>query len=505
MLILKANKQQPKSESWTVTVRIVLASLLAADCAAAAAHPYLTNLAQYSPFYPVGEYRTVPSKCEVSQVNLLQRHGARQPTPSSGKSIQASLAKIVGKGNYSRPEMAFLANYTYDVGEDGSLIAYGVTESYDAGKQLVKRMKCNSATAALTFCSAPFVRATVRSPTNFAFRLTSTDRSLADLSTQGSPRVVDTAGNWSRGFMDAQIPTLPTSYRKGFTFSTQVVFVEGDHSNNPLKNNCPNLASTVPTAQEQWRAVWTPAVLQRLQDTQDYNLTASDVANLAYLCAFDSLKTNTTSPVCGLFRESEFPYIEYDGDLGKYYDNAYPGAPLARSQGVGYVNELLTRLTSDRSYIDKDTTQVNHTIDSNSTLFPLDKFIYADFTYDNQLLPVMSLIGLFQDAPLSPTLPCPMRTFVASKLVPFAGRMVVERLRCNGSYEDGFFSFLKGDSDYVRVLVNDQVMDLSSTCGKDETLTGGTVCRLSAFIEAMEKATATATKEFAKCGFTPSN
>ncbi|SCZ97819.1 BZ3500_MvSof-1268-A1-R1_Chr3-3g06392 [Microbotryum saponariae] len=416
------------------------------------------------------------------QVNLLQRHGAREPTSSSGKSIKASLAKLTGKSNYSRPEMAFLANYSYNVGEDGSLIAYGAKESYDAGKQFAKRMMCNSLMVALSLCKpSPFVRAS------------------------GSQRVIDSAGNWSRGFMDAQRTVITPTARKSYEFTTKVIFSEDDHANNTLSNNCPDLASTVPTAQEQWRAVWTPAVLQRLQDTQDYNLTSSDVVNLAYLCAFDSLKINSTSPVCGLFRDSEFPYIEYDSDLDKYYGNAYPGAPLARSQGVGYVNELLTRLTSDRSYVEKGTTQVNHTIDSNSALFPLDKFIYADFTHDNQLLPVMSLIGLFQDAPLSPTLPCPMRTFVASKLVPFAGRMVVERLQCSGSYEDGFFSFFGSDADYVRILVNDQIMDLSSVCGKDEVLSSGTVCRLAAFTKAMAKATATATKEFAKCGFTPSD
>ncbi|SGY83689.1 BQ5605_C009g05650 [Microbotryum silenes-dioicae] len=362
MPIRKPKNQQHRSESGTGTVRLVLAALLAAECAAGAAQPYLTNSGQYSPFYPVEEYRAIPSKCEVSQVNLLQRHGARQPTSDASKSIRATLDKVAGKGNYSRSEMAFLAKYTYDVGDDGDLIPYGAKESYDAGKQLVKRMKCNSATAALTFCSAPFVRAT------------------------GHPRVVDSAGNWSRGYMDVQIPTLPNSYKKNFTFSTQVVFTEGEHLQNPFANNCPNLASTVPTAQEQWRAVWTPAVLQRLQDTRDYKFTASDVVNLAHLCAFDSVKLNSTSPFCGLFRESEFPYIEYDSDLGKYYGNAYPGAPLARSQGVGWVNELLTRLTPDRSYIDMDTTQINHTIDSETKHFPLDKFIYADFTYDNQLV-----------------------------------------------------------------------------------------------------------------------
>ncbi|SCV74680.1 BQ2448_7709 [Microbotryum intermedium] len=457
--------------SWTWTATI-LTMVLASELASAVDPLYMTNSGQNSAYFPLAQYKKYDEQCGMQQINLLQLSGAREPASNPSASMQATLAKVVNKTQYARSEMAFLANYTYKLGDDANLIPFGAAQLYDAGLSIGKRY-C-SGPLGKVFCGTPFLRSSA------------------------AARVRESAGNWSSGFLASQ-------YTKT------------------------KIETTVSDAQDEWRAVWTPAVVQRLQSEENYGLnstvsspqsgitelpltqqtdvqmTLQDVLNFAYLCAFDSYAINATSPFCGLFKSYEWAYIEYDGDLDKYYGNAYPGAPLSRSQGVGYVNELLARLTSDRSYIDKDTTQVNHTIDSNSTLFPLDKFIYADFTYDNQLLPVMSLIGLFQDAPLSPTLPCPMRSFVASKLVPFAGRMVVERLRCSGSYEDGFFSFFKGPSEYVRILVNDQVMDLSSVCGKDEVLTSGTVCRLSAFTKAMEKATATATKEFAKCGFTPSN
>lgn len=66
-------------------------------------------------------------------------------------------------------------------------------------------------------------------------------------------------------------------------------------------------------------------------------------------------------------------------DLEKYYNRGY-GNPLGCVQGVGYVNEVLARLTSQPV---QDTTQTNTTLDTNDETFPLEKGIYADFTHDN--------------------------------------------------------------------------------------------------------------------------
>lgn len=56
---------------------------------------------------------------------------------------------------------------------------------------------------------------------------------------------------------------------------------------------------------------------------------------------------------------------------------------------VGYVNELLTRLTNDPKYVNNDQTQVNHTLDSSPATFPLGKSFYADFRC---LLLLLSLV-----------------------------------------------------------------------------------------------------------------
>ncbi|SCV74938.1 BQ2448_7967 [Microbotryum intermedium] len=438
------------------------------------------NWATYSPYPAFEEWIAPPKTCTISQVNILQRDGVRALDRRDALPIQATLKKIVGKKAYARPEMEFLESYTYDVGTSASLMPVGAQQ----------------------YCGNPHIN--IDKPCGAAF---------------DSPSVTESAGNWSHAF---------TEVSHQFT-ATQVVLAECEGAQNTLRSHCPRLSSSVPKAQEQWRAHWTPAVIERLQSHEDYGLTGTvsddaceqggvltdpghfvspwpttqDIANLAHLCAFESMQKRTISPFCGLFLPSELASIEYDGDLSAYYDHAYPGAPLARSQGVGYVHELLSRLTGDLSFVTKDRTQVDRALDTKeSSSFPLDEKIYADFTHDTQLLAVMTLMGLFQDRPLHTTAPDPHRSFIASQIVPFSGRLVVERLECTGQKGDSFGRFA-GVRKQVRIYVNDRAMDLSKICGKANTHSQDTICPLSVFVDAMKRVTTTATKEFAKCGVVP--
>ena len=93
--------------------------------------------AQYSPYFDAGDYKYTPRDCAISQVNIvrpshlhpflrhfnqellqLQRHGARYPTSSAGKKYQAAIEKLQSANFSSDPRLAFLQNYTYDLGTD---------------------------------------------------------------------------------------------------------------------------------------------------------------------------------------------------------------------------------------------------------------------------------------------------------------------------------------------------------------------------------------------------
>lgn len=167
------------------------------------------------------------------------------------------------------------------------------------------------------------------------------------------------------------------------------------------------------------------------------------------------------------------------------------GHPLGPVQGVGYVNELIARLTGTTV---QDSTQTNHTITSNPELFPLNRTIYADFTHDNQMAAIYSALGLFDDrkdqsfsAPImDPTKPHKRRSWVTSRLTPFASRMVVERLECRQEHGES--------KTRVRILVNDAVVPLPF-CGDS----GDGICDLEAFVQSQVYARETSIADWYKC------
>ena len=90
--------------------------------------------------------------------------------------------------------------------------------------------------------------------------------------------------------------------------------------------------------------------------------------------------------------------FEYASGLDKHYGTGY-GQRLGRVQGVGYVNELLARLTHRPV---SDRTQTNGTLDGDGETFPLGRGIYADFSHDNEMVAIYAAVGRFQGRDLDP-------------------------------------------------------------------------------------------------------
>ena len=155
------------------------------------------------------------------------------------------------------------------------------------------------------------------------------------------------------------------------------------------------------------------------------------------------------------------------------------GNPLGRVQGVGYVNELLARLTNTPV---NDSTQTNRTLDSSSSTFPLNRTIYADFSHDNEMAAIYAALGLFNDTqPLPADFDVSTRKWKSSRMVPFSGRLVTERVECDGTT-------------FVRMFVDDASMDLGF-CGAG----WNGMCTLDAFVESQAYARAQGMGDFEKC------
>lgn len=172
-------------------------------------------------------------------------------------------------------------------------------------------------------------------------------------------------------------------------------------------------------------------------------------------------------------------------DLDKYYGNGH-GQPLGPIQGVGYVNELLARLTATRAYATHDQTTVNQTLAASPATFPLSRTLYADFSHDNQITSIVAALGLKRDPEaLAATGPRTGQVWVTSEVVPFGGNLVTERVTC-------------GKREYVRLLINDE-LQVPASCKGVNKKTG--LCLLSEFVKSQKYSTDNGNGDYLKCGY----
>lgn len=184
-----------------------------------------------------------------------------------------------------------------------------------------------------------------------------------------------------------------------------------------------------------------------------------DLCPYETLCSPPSSTSPPLSPFCALFTASDWTLYNTQKSTEKY--NSFgAGAGLGPTQGAGWVNELVARLTGMPV---SDCTSTNHTLDSDERTFPLRRGLYADFTHDNVMTSILFALGLYAAKEAD------LRGFRASETVPFAGRAVVEKMRCRGEGEE-----------MVRVVVNGKVMPLPR-CGGDALGR----CRLGAFVASL--------------------
>ncbi|EMC94391.1 hypothetical protein BAUCODRAFT_124025 [Baudoinia panamericana UAMH 10762] len=398
---------------------------------------------QYSPYFSVASNISdqLPSGCSITFAQMLSRHGARDPIASKTTSYNNTINKIHANVKNYTAAYAFIANYSYTLGAD-QLTIFGQQELINSGIKYFDRY------ATLTSRLSPFVRSA------------------------GEARVVESAQNWTQGFDSAKLaaglsdPTYPYPI---------VVIPEDAGVNNTLNHDLCNAFENGPdnsiasSAQSKWTAVFIPPIQARLNaGMPGANLTTTDTINMMDLCPFNTVAslTGAISPFCSLFTEAEWHQYNYYETLNKYYGYSY-GNPLGPTQGVGFGNELIARMTNQPVH---DMSSTNTTLDNNSTTFPLGRQLYADFSHDNDMTAIFSALGLYNGTgPLSNTTVVEAEQanyYSAAYTVPFAARAYFEKMQCTGQSEE-----------LVRVIVNDRVLPLTQ-CGGDNLGR----CTLSKFV-----------------------
>lgn len=233
-------------------------------------------------------------------------------------------------------------------------------------------------------------------------------------------------------------------------------------------------------AQAVFAETFVPPIQARInEDLKGVNLTSKEIIYLMDLCPFDTVDPRDIpgqyeaplSPFCHLFTTSEWHSYDYYQSLGKFYGFAQ-GNPMGPTQGVGFANELIARLTNSPVI---DHTSTNSTLDSSQKTFPTDKntTMFADFSHDNDMMAIYAALGLLNatkalDKENLQTID-EMAGYSTSRVVPFGARAYFEKMRCGGQEEE-----------LVRVLINDRVIPLQN-CGADRL----GLCKLGAFVDSL--------------------
>ncbi|KAG2350244.1 phosphoglycerate mutase-like protein [Suillus weaverae] len=386
----------------------------------------------------------IPEGCGINGVHLLMRHGARYPTSNSGASHFASkLHDAASKEGFSATgDLKFLATWTYKLGAEiltpygrDSLFSNGVAFRYRYGKLLN------------AFTDLP------------VFRTTSEDRML------------DSALNFAAGFFDLR--TYETDYHQEIT-------IEANNFNNTLAPYyvCPNsntadVGNFGSTQASKWADIYLKDARMRLQPMiQGFNLTISRLVDMQELCAYETVALGY-SKFCDLFTEKEWEGYEYYVDLNFWYSNG-PGNPTASALGLGYVQELVSRLT--HTPINVWNSSTNSTLDSSNITFPLNQPIYVDATHDtviSSIVTALNFTSLAATGPLPTDHIPPHRSYIASQIAPFSSQLVAQVLSCPASEEPT----------HIRFLLNDGVVPLTGIHGCTEDSNG--LCALPSFISGM--------------------
>ncbi|KIJ62097.1 hypothetical protein HYDPIDRAFT_94962 [Hydnomerulius pinastri MD-312] len=405
-----------------------------------------------------------PSGCEIKGVHLLHRHGARYPTAWANYGGPATFAKRLHESAEeweATGSLVFLNEWTYKLGEE-VLTPFGRQQLYDLG---------------------------VSTRLRYGFLLedfTARDR-LPVFRTESQDRMHASAINFALGFFGWP---LEGKYE-------QVIMIEASGFNNTLApyDTCPNAkahgkADRSLAYVREWTGIYLEEARGRLQGDlrpasdggSGFELEIEDVYRMQQMCAYETVALGY-SKFCELFTEDEWEGFNYAMDLSFWYDSAF-GSPVARVQGLGYLQELVSRLT--HTPISSHNSSTNATLHGDERTWPVEDVLYVDATHEVVVLNVLTALNL---TTLAATGPLPAdhipanRSFRVSDIAPFSTNVQFQLLSCPAS--DAPSLSPPADPTHIRILINDGPVPLSGIHTCPSSPSG--LCPLPAFIEGQKE------------------
>ncbi|KAG4430431.1 hypothetical protein IFR05_014086 [Cadophora sp. M221] len=414
-------------------------------------------MGQLSPYFPnpsgfgVSEY-PLPPGANITQVQMLSRHGSRYPT--SGANVYVFGQKIANlTGNFQASgQLSFLNTWNYELGRE-ILVPRGRQELFESGilhyYQYGQLYNPNS-------------RIIVRTTTQ--------------------DRMLKSAEYFMAGFFGLEWTNN----------ATIEVIIEAQGFNNSLAgyDNCRN-ANTFRNqgginATAEWVKVYLKDATERLRPLiQGFEWTVEDTYAAQNMCPYETVAYGY-SVFCDLFTYDEWVGFEYSLDLYFAGSSSFQ-SPTGRAVGLGYVQETVARLKNHT--LGYSGSQINTTLDSSEETFPLNQSLYLDFSHDTNIMSILTAFGFTQFNTLLPSTHHPgPHNLTVSHLEPFGARLDIEiiqtpsPLNAKRQYEEG------EKTTYIHFILNQRTLPLGLNfveCGVDR-LDGW--CELQTFLKTQEKA-----------------
>lgn len=406
-----------------VTILATLVSLLAISDAAAikpyhftdldkigtqtALFPYLGGAGPHFSF-PIdfGIPKEVPEGCEMTQVQVIARHGERYPTKNSGSKMMTTYYKLTNYTGTFNDSLSFLnENYEFFVQDQNNF------EEETTLK--------NSLDPLNPYTGEMDAKRHAREFLNQYEDLIADTPDFA-MFTSNSKRCHDTA----QFFIDG----LGGDYN----VSLQIIDESPASGVNTLtpRYGCPNFNESENDAYlNTYSDDYLSGIAKRLnKQNSGLNLTSTDATNLFTWCAYE-LNVRGYSYMCDVFTNEELIYYSYADDLDSYYEDGN-GNSLGLTVGSVLFNSSVQLLKQSEE---------------------LNQKAWLSFTHDTDIVNYMAAVGLFDDGNKLNTSFVPFRdhTYHKSWIVPQGARIYLQQFSCS-------------NETYVRYVVNDVVIPIES-------------------------------------------
>jgi len=187
------------------------------------------------------------------------------------------------------------------------------------------------------------------------------------------------------------------------------------------------------------------------------------------------------------------------------------GNPTGRAQGLGYLQELLARLTNQ--YIPSSNSSVNSSLTNNPQAFPRNRPFYADFTHDDIIISVLAAMSVdyFHEPPnLTSFPPDPARHWRMSRITPFGAKLITEVIGCADSHPTPVhaarvayypsqhgYDASNAPHKFIRMRLNNGIVPLDSIRGGECAGRSDGLCGLGDFVASQAEAEELANYDFA--------